>query len=132
MTQNKDTSLSSQIAALTGSVQTQCLDEQARSEALDAARGLLAALESPVERIIQDVVLVCSSRLQASTPLFCNPAMWPLNRSTNYGYVELSNFDGSSYGCSTRHFYSDQPKPRGRCFLSRYCEEIRRKLDPCR
>ncbi|OQE28052.1 hypothetical protein PENFLA_c005G04354 [Penicillium flavigenum] len=57
MTQNKDTPLSSQIAALTGSVQTQCLDEQARSEALDAARGLLAALESPVERVIQDVVM---------------------------------------------------------------------------
>ncbi|CAI7610465.1 unnamed protein product [Penicillium crustosum] len=57
MSQNKDTSLSSQIAALTDSVQTQGLDEQARLEALNAARGLLAALESPVERVIQDVVM---------------------------------------------------------------------------
>lgn len=54
-------SLSSQIAALTGSVQTQGLDEQARAEALNAARGLLAALESPIERVIQDVVMVCCS-----------------------------------------------------------------------
>lgn len=62
MSQNKDTSLSSQIAALTDSVQTQGLDEQARLEALNAARGLLAALESPVERVIQDVVMVCSTK----------------------------------------------------------------------
>ncbi|KAJ5501179.1 O-methyltransferase family 2 [Penicillium expansum] len=57
MSQNKDMSLSSQIAALTGSVQTQGLDEQARAEALNAARSLLAALESPIERVIQDVVM---------------------------------------------------------------------------
>ena len=67
MTQNMDTSLSSQIAALTDSAQTRSLDEQARSEALNAARGLLAALESPVERIIQDVVMVCSI---SETPKF--------------------------------------------------------------
>ncbi|KAJ5825051.1 O-methyltransferase family 2 [Penicillium robsamsonii] len=58
MTQNNP--ILSQIIALTGSAQTQDLDEQARSEALDAARGLVGALEShvsPVERIIQDVVM---------------------------------------------------------------------------
>ncbi|KAI3104201.1 hypothetical protein CBS147333_7255 [Penicillium roqueforti] len=57
MTQDMDTSLSAQIAALADSAQTRGLDEQARSEALNAARRLVAALESPVERIIQDVVM---------------------------------------------------------------------------
>lgn len=131
MIQNKDTYLSSQIAALTGSVQTQCLDEQARSEALDAARGLLAALQSPVERVIQDVVMVCSSKTPYFKPLCCNPAMWPLSISTNSEYIAPTIFDGSSYGCSTGHFYPDQPKPRMRRFLPRDCREIRCKLDPC-
>lgn len=70
MTQDMDTSLSAQIAALADSAQTRGLDEQARSEALNAARRLVAALESPVERIIQDVVMVCfMSETSNSQPL---------------------------------------------------------------
>ncbi|KAJ5651544.1 uncharacterized protein N7484_005267 [Penicillium longicatenatum] len=56
MTQQK-TTIATQITALTRSVQAQCLDETTRLEALSAARALLATLESPVERIIQDVVM---------------------------------------------------------------------------
>lgn len=67
MSQSKNTasssaSLSAQIAALTETIpaagQGHGLDETSRLEALSAARSLVAALESPVERIIQDVVMV--------------------------------------------------------------------------
>lgn len=50
--------IATQIAALTESVQAQALDEQTRLEALNNARDLLATLESPIERIVQDVVMV--------------------------------------------------------------------------
>lgn len=58
MAQEPDASLPTQIAALTGSLQGHALDEKTRCEALTAARGLLAALESPIERALQDVVMV--------------------------------------------------------------------------
>lgn len=52
-------SIAAQIASLARSVQsTGFADEAARQEALGSARGLLQALESPVERILQDVVVV--------------------------------------------------------------------------
>ncbi|BDD58898.1 hypothetical protein MAP00_004138 [Monascus purpureus] len=54
-------SIAAQIASLARSVQsTGFADEAARQEALGSARGLLQALESPVERILQDVVVNCS------------------------------------------------------------------------
>lgn len=54
-------SMAAQIASLARSVQsTGFADEAARQEALGSARGLLQALESPVERILQDVVVNCS------------------------------------------------------------------------
>jgi hypothetical protein len=57
MTQS--TFISKRIAALAEDARSQQLNEEARVEALKAARDLVAALESPVERMIQDVVLVC-------------------------------------------------------------------------
>ncbi|KAJ5915994.1 O-methyltransferase family 2 [Penicillium tannophilum] len=51
------TTIATQITTLTEIIQAQALDEQTRLEALNAARGLLATLESPTERIIQDVVM---------------------------------------------------------------------------
>ncbi|CAI7627431.1 unnamed protein product [Penicillium manginii] len=55
MTQS--TFISKRIAALAEDARSQQLNEEARVEALKAARDLVAALESPVERMIQDVVL---------------------------------------------------------------------------
>ncbi|KAJ5586842.1 uncharacterized protein N7459_002607 [Penicillium hispanicum] len=57
MAQDKELSLPTQIAALAGGLHGQALDEKTRLEALSATRGLLAALESPVERVLQDVVM---------------------------------------------------------------------------
>ncbi|OKL58531.1 hypothetical protein UA08_06370 [Talaromyces atroroseus] len=64
MSQNDNPTLASlpaQIAALTETIpapgQSRGLDEMRRLEALNAARTLVAALESPVERIIRDVVM---------------------------------------------------------------------------
>ncbi|KAI9934449.1 hypothetical protein MW887_000063 [Aspergillus wentii] len=52
-------SIESQIAALTSSVQSNQvpLDDAARLKAINAAQGLLDALKSPVEIILQDVVM---------------------------------------------------------------------------
>lgn len=73
--------IATQIAALTESVQAQALDEQTRLEALNNARDLLATLESPIERIVQDVVMVSAlwfrglkflTSLFACTCCFCD------------------------------------------------------------
>jgi hypothetical protein len=50
--------ITSQINTLTGIIKSEKLDEVTRLQALSATRGLLETLESPVERIIQDVVMV--------------------------------------------------------------------------
>lgn len=58
-----DDALESKIAALTQSVRAnrESLDDATRFSALKAARGLVEALGSPPEKVIQDVVLVCSN-----------------------------------------------------------------------
>jgi pheromone shutdown protein TraB len=50
--------ITGQITALAGTIKSEKLDEVTRLQALSAARDLLETLESPVERIIQDVVMV--------------------------------------------------------------------------
>ncbi|KAJ5403524.1 hypothetical protein N7509_003395 [Penicillium cosmopolitanum] len=55
MTQS--TFISERIASLAEDAKSQQLDDETRAVALNAARDLVAALESPVERVIQDVVL---------------------------------------------------------------------------
>lgn len=130
MTQDMDTSLSAQIAALADSAQTRGLDEQARSEALNAARRLVAALESPVERIIQDVVMVC---FMSETSIH-SPSLQSYDVAfelTNSEFTALPSFDGYSYGCSAGNFYSDQPKARRRRFISGDRRELRCKLGSC-
>lgn len=57
--------IATQITTLTEIIQAQALDESTRLEALNAARGLLATLESPTERIIQDVVMVSRQTLKS-------------------------------------------------------------------
>ena len=57
-------SLEEQIASLTQTVQSnrESLDDATRLRTLKAARGLLDALGSPPETVMQDVVLVCVHR----------------------------------------------------------------------
>ncbi|KAJ5540384.1 O-methyltransferase family 2 [Penicillium frequentans] len=57
LTMTQKSTIATQITTLTEIIQAQALDESTRLEALNAARGLLATLESPTERIIQDVVM---------------------------------------------------------------------------
>ena len=58
MASNQDTPISAQIDSLTRRIQKNNVDADDRLKTLSAARGLMTALESPVERIIQDVVMV--------------------------------------------------------------------------
>lgn len=64
MTSPQGDALEDQIASLTQSVRANrgSLDDATRFKALKAARGLVEALGSPPETVIQDVVLVCSNR----------------------------------------------------------------------
>ncbi|KAJ6097481.1 O-methyltransferase family 2, partial [Penicillium canescens] len=61
LTQNarmrQELDITGQITALAGTIKSEKLDEVTRLQALSAARDLLETLESPVERIIQDVVM---------------------------------------------------------------------------
>lgn len=55
---SQELDITGQITALAGTIKSQKFDEPTRLQALNAARNLLETLESPVERIIQDVVMV--------------------------------------------------------------------------
>jgi hypothetical protein len=55
---SQELDITGQINALTGSIKSENFDEATRLRALNAARVLIETLESPVERIIQDVVMV--------------------------------------------------------------------------
>ncbi|KAJ5085976.1 hypothetical protein N7532_010747 [Penicillium argentinense] len=57
MSESESSSISSRIAALAEDVQAEYIYEEARLEALKAARKLLAKLEPPMERMAHDVLL---------------------------------------------------------------------------
>ncbi|CAI7603980.1 unnamed protein product [Penicillium pancosmium] len=61
----QSTFISQRIASLAEDAKSQQLDDETRAAALNAARDLVAALESPVEKVIQDVVLQNSPILMA-------------------------------------------------------------------
>lgn len=94
------TFLSERIASLAEDVKSQQLDEETRTGALKAARDLVAALEPPVERAIQDVVLVCHLPVVVIFYWSC------------IKIAELPYPDGFAYGCTTRHLLANQPEPR--------------------
>lgn len=103
MTQS--TFISERIASLAEDAKSQQLDDETRAVALNAARDLVAALESPVERVIQDVVLVCQFLIVV---LFFK------------SYVKIAEFsypDGFAHGGTTRHLLANQPEPRKRSQL---------------
>lgn len=92
-------SLSGDIAALTETVKSrnEFVDDTARIQALHAAKGLVEALSSPVEKAIQDVSVVCNSVITEyhSTMLkFPCPA-------------ELRRPYGPSHGRSAGHFQNN-------------------------
>ncbi|KAJ5945967.1 O-methyltransferase family 2 [Penicillium verhagenii] len=86
--------ITSQISALARTIKSEKLDEATRLQALGAARDLLDSLESPVERIINDVVMsppiLTSIRMGVQLGIFTQISENPEHGATTQEIAERS------------------------------------------
>ncbi|KAJ5775356.1 O-methyltransferase family 2 [Penicillium nucicola] len=91
---SQELDIAGQINALTGAVKSEKLNEATRLQALDAARALIETLESPVERIIHDVVMsppiLASIRMGVQLGIFSQISQNPGHGATAQEIAEQS------------------------------------------